>query len=414
MTVTVRDSRQRQHDPILGVVPLKLSELLSTSSQVTRFYPLDGGIGFGRIRLSVLFRSVELRLPPPLLGWDVGTFEFLSERILALNYTSVSKLKLRTGGSTGKIPRSSCKKLAEGDGICWVAKGIKLPVRYRYRSPVVLEFHLSGRRKADAFAIIWLQNLIDNTSTPIDIPIWRTNRPARLCQNYVTEENIKSTPGYEDVTEVGRVQFRAQFKAGMDEEHDRFCATNDDTETYETWLCCKQEGVRGRTVTKDVPESVRKLHERSLVEKRDVLKRASSEERRGWIRDGFDWREAFGDDVARYMSPTQGHDSNDDDNNDDNDDDSSDSDLGIQDFNNSGNGPMNGSANGGPSQSTTNETTKDQKQALHRKHRGLMQWKAARTAAFAKDEMIVGLRKVKGKFTGDLQGREPKVETELG
>ena len=44
VTVTVRDSRHRQHDPILGVVPLKLSELLQTSSQVTRWYPLDGGI----------------------------------------------------------------------------------------------------------------------------------------------------------------------------------------------------------------------------------------------------------------------------------------------------------------------------------------------------------------------------------
>ena len=44
MTVTVRDQRHRQHDPILGVVPLKVSEILSSSSQVTRWYPLDGGI----------------------------------------------------------------------------------------------------------------------------------------------------------------------------------------------------------------------------------------------------------------------------------------------------------------------------------------------------------------------------------
>jgi hypothetical protein len=44
VTVTVRDQRHRQHDPILGVVPLRLSEILQTSSQVTRWYPLDGGI----------------------------------------------------------------------------------------------------------------------------------------------------------------------------------------------------------------------------------------------------------------------------------------------------------------------------------------------------------------------------------
>jgi Ca2+-dependent lipid-binding protein len=44
ITVTVRDQRNREHDPILGVVPLKLSDILETSSQVTRWYPLDGGI----------------------------------------------------------------------------------------------------------------------------------------------------------------------------------------------------------------------------------------------------------------------------------------------------------------------------------------------------------------------------------
>ena len=49
MTLTVRDSRHRQHDPILGVVPLRLSDILQTSSQVTRWYPLDGGIVSVRI-----------------------------------------------------------------------------------------------------------------------------------------------------------------------------------------------------------------------------------------------------------------------------------------------------------------------------------------------------------------------------
>lgn len=44
VTVTVRDQRNREHDPILGVIPLKISEILETSTQVTRWYPLDGGI----------------------------------------------------------------------------------------------------------------------------------------------------------------------------------------------------------------------------------------------------------------------------------------------------------------------------------------------------------------------------------
>jgi len=119
VTITVRDQRNREHDPILGVIPLRLTDILSTSSQVTRWYPLDGGIGYGRARISLLFRSVETRLPPNMLGWDVGTFEFISDRILALGWSSNTKLKLRTGGSSAKIRRAACHKLDEQDGVYW-------------------------------------------------------------------------------------------------------------------------------------------------------------------------------------------------------------------------------------------------------------------------------------------------------
>ncbi|KAI9841182.1 MAG: hypothetical protein M1830_007893, partial [Pleopsidium flavum] len=154
VTISVRDQRHRQHDPILGVVPLKLSDILQTSSQVTRWYPLDGGIGFGRVRISLLFRSIETRLPPNMLGWDVGTFEFTSARILALNYHSHAKLKMRTGGSSGSISKTQCRSLAEGDGMFWdITKkdgknDVRLPVKFRYRSPVVFEFHTAGKRSA--------------------------------------------------------------------------------------------------------------------------------------------------------------------------------------------------------------------------------------------------------------------------
>ncbi|CRK16894.1 hypothetical protein BN1708_017521, partial [Verticillium longisporum] len=39
VTVAVRDSRNRQHDPIIGVVPLKVSDILQTGSEATRCTP---------------------------------------------------------------------------------------------------------------------------------------------------------------------------------------------------------------------------------------------------------------------------------------------------------------------------------------------------------------------------------------
>lgn len=461
VTVTVRDSRNRQHDPILGVIPLKLSDIFDTRSQVTRWYPLDGGIGFGRIRISLLFRSIETRLPPAILGWDVGTFEFASPRLLGLNYAHHASVKLRTGGSIGKISVKQCHALEEGDGYYWdvsaeSAKGaVRLPVKYRYRSPVIFEFHDDSRRKASAYAILWLQHLIDNENTPVNLPIWKTRNAPRLIQNYVTEENLKAktTPGLSDIEEVGRLQFRCHFQPGMDETHRNFVTDDNSRETYETWEACFSEGVRTRGVDKETPDVVQQLHDESLTEGRDVLKSADPREKKQWLsKSGTDWSGAFGHDPKAYMNSRKRkarepgaedplHDpvtpSSDDDGTEDEEDDE---DLGIQD---AGNMPAEGrrgeprdsiatnatdrtgttmTTETGTMSSTTSptstlskrDTNKQNKRTEERKHRGLMQWKPARNAKFAKDEGVIGLRKLKGKITGGLEGRKPDIETETG
>ncbi len=464
VTVTVRDQRMRQHDPILGVVPLKLSDILQTSSQVTRWYPLDGGIGFGRIRISVLFRSVETRLPLNQLGWDVGTFEFRSDKILALNYNANTKLKLRTGGSSGSIPRQQCKQLSEGNGIYWdISKQdgkaiVRLPVRYRYRSPVVFEFHNAGKRHADAYAVIWLHHLEDNKEENINIPIWKTDKGMRLTQNYITEENFNSIPDIK-IEEVGRLQFRCRFKAGTDEDHSKFVSDDDSRETQETWEACHAEGVRGTIVTKELPPAVKSLHEQSLTQGRDVLAQADEDEKKKWLaKDGTDWSGAFGEDPAKYVDlswtrPRSSYDPNNpsiadknsvqrrvangddsDDDGDDDDDSDSSSDLGIVDGT-IAHGQANGRADGtGPGSGAHDETDfassgmqsplggggknpvaqmkeyNANKKDLHRKQRGLMQWKPLRNLAFAKDEAKFAVRRTMKK--GQLSGRKPGVETE--
>ncbi|KAI1608056.1 hypothetical protein EDD37DRAFT_94 [Exophiala viscosa] len=477
VTITVRDQRNREHDPILGVVPLRLSEILTTSSQVTRWYPLDGGIGFGRMRVSLLFRSVETRLPPNMVGWEVGTFEFLSSQIVATGWSSNSKIKLRTGGSVAKISRTQCHKNDGGDGVYWDVSPennhhVRLPVKYRYRSPVIFEFHVSGKRGAAAYASIWLQNLVDNEEVPIDIPIWQTKNGSRLCQNYITEENSKAfiDKGLEDLKVVGRLQFRGRFKAGMDESHRDFIVDNDTRETFETWECCLTEGVRDRVVEAEVPENIQQMHEASLAEGRDVLKQElSGRDKRVWrSKSGEDWSGAFGHDPRAYTNknhdkiaepgkddpPHDPYAPSDNEENDDVDyDDDSDesSDLGITDATNAPDGGFKKNAqehvdnhangNGHPRQSmdtmATNDTSyttmtegstnsvqpvtrkdskweaKAGKRAEERKHRGLSQWKPARNVKFAKDEAKIGVNKLKKKLgMGSLSGREPGIETE--
>ena len=341
-----------------------------------------------------------------MLGWDVGTFEFTSDRILALNYHHNSKLKMRTGGSIGQISRTQCQKLAEGDGMYWdIAKkdgknNVRLPVKFRYRSPVVFEFHITGKRGAAAYAVIWLHHLVDNTEVDINIPIWTTKNGARLTQNYITEDNIraKEVPGLEDTEEIGRLQFRCQFKAGIDEDHERFVVDNDSRETFETWEACLAEGVREKRVTKEMPPKVQELHDQSLTEGRDILKEAEPEERKKWLaKDGQDWSGAFTHDPKAYMD-SKGrkraepgvdkpvHDphvpSDDDDHvGDEGDDSDSESDLGVQDAETRAGKDMNGSAAEGTTLKDDGKTrAAANKKSEKRKNRGMMQWKPVRVS----------------------------------
>ena len=329
--------------------------------------------------------------------------------------------------------------IAKKDG----KNNVRLPVKFRYRSPVVFEFHTAGKRGAAAYATIWLHHLVDNEVTDINIPIWTVKNGARLTQSYITEENLRAkteVPGLEDVQEIGRLQFRCRFKAGTDEDHEQFVVDDDTRETFETWEACLAEGVRHHVVTNELPPSIQELHEQSLTEGRDVLKEADPEERKKWLaKDGEDWSGAFGQDPKAYMDstgrkraepgaqkpvkhpivPRSDDDEIDNDNSFESDSDSNSDDLGIQDARNiSAAKNMNGSAlhenmDGESTDGTSKQEEKLRATAIKksekRKQRGLMQWKPMRNVAFAKDEAKFALKKVKRKMTGGLGGREPDV-----
>jgi hypothetical protein len=202
---------------------------------------------------------------------------------------------------------------------------------------------------------------------------------------------------------------------------------NDSRETQETWEACRGEGVREVPVTNEIPERVQKLHDESLVQGRDVLKQADPDEQKKWLaKDGTDWSGAFGKDPAtlvdkhgpRRPEDRPNSDYEDDENEEDDDDEEySDSDLGIKEFGNS-NGSEDTSGSGYASSGKKKgglisqyKEYKENEKAMHRRHRGLMQWKPVRNAAFAKDEMKFGIKKMKNKVS--LKGRDPDVETEV-
>jgi hypothetical protein len=365
-----------------------------------------------------------VKLDKELLGWDVGTFEFTSDSIVATGVDSSEfssmKLKLRTGGSTGKVARS--KANSTDKGVEWPCTGLRLPVQHRYMAPVVVEFHSRGiRNKADAVALVWLPTVVDNETLDFKLPIYKADNYRRLTQNFIEDPQAEKDLKVEI---VGHLEFKGRFKTGLDEDHAKFLSDNDHRETIETWEACSAEGLRGGIVKREVGPAVAKLAKDAYGEKPDVdsdsdvddPSTASNKSGGTHYREGpgmqtdatrgsgealrdpnenydEDWSKAFGDDPAALARHPKGDRSSGnqalpDGNNEDGDDSSdSDRDSGIV-----------------SKAKEYKENIKD----LHRKHRGAMQWKPVRTMKAVKDQMKVGVVKAKTRFS--MTGREPDVE----
>ena len=247
ITLSVWDSQKKTDDYLIGVVALKMSKIFHESSSVMNFYDLKGGAGSGRIRISIVFRSISHKLEEPLLGYDVGTFVLSSPIVCTGDGINTRKLTLRTAGAHRvikggeKSQGSYTWKLDE--------KQCMMPVHYRYRSPLVLEFAGITERipgplskkmnKNKHFAVLWLFRLIDNKEEDFTLPIYKTDNPDRLTQNVVSEPDDTMK-----LEKVGEVSFKGRFKAGLDESHELFLGkgNHDHWSSYQSWLAASISG----------------------------------------------------------------------------------------------------------------------------------------------------------------------------
>ncbi|PMD42950.1 C2 domain protein [Hyaloscypha variabilis F] len=436
-TVTCRNSVHREHDPILGAITIKLSEVLQTSSQSTAIYALDGGMGYGRIMVSVLFRSVDLKLPPNLLGWDLGSVEVLGEKITAEDTNGVlagSKILLNTDVGKSTISKNWVNQSEQG--AAWDLKYIKegthelhkrrvvVPVRRRYQSPLRLEFFSGTSRHPTAYAVYWLSNLVDNTATELTLPVYTADKANSkyLTQNYLTD--LSKERSDIKAEKIGTVKLTIRFKMGMDDSHYQWVKTNDERETYESWQCSVAEGYRTRIVKRETPKTVQDLINQGKVDGENMVLSTDSNEEHAKENEGVEEddsgpvripREApgfekeiddpptdphdqrskeFGHELSQYASSTTSIISDDP------------SDLGVQeDFTDSE------IEDEELKKRRQKQDKKASKAELYRKQRGIMNVKAIRHLKFGKDEAKVLGHKIKGRLS--MKGREPGVETEL-
>ena len=262
----VWDTRLREEDAILGVVPVKLSDVFHASSQVTQFFPIAGGVGQGQIRLSLLFRPVRgTNAHKDKLGWNIGTMRILSS-LTATDFTrsfSSTALRLvsiraRTLAGRVNISARRCSLTSKGEGesksVEWRVERdempVKVPVRRRHATPFVVEFRsLSGLgiRRTVAMSIIWMQDIADDDIVEQRLPIWRAKEGHdfhRLLQNY---HNYQRESEAEElgVERVGYLYVKLQFKSGAGKVHIKFGKANPDVKAVmDAWSCCAAAGLR--------------------------------------------------------------------------------------------------------------------------------------------------------------------------
>ncbi len=215
--VSVRDARVKEDDPLLGIVHLPLGEIFKERSQVNGFYPISGGVGYGRIRLSMVWRSVQLQAPAAAIGWELGTLEVkpsVSEVDVPQELRDY-KLKFHTDLGSGKMYPD------KNDGI-WKAKNdqsLKLAVHKRYSSCLAIEFrHTSTfRDKTPAFGVLWLKDIADEDECEVSIDVWKGDYE-RATKNALPEPGEK----------VGTMKVRLVFWNGLGAAHSKWAAKSQD------------------------------------------------------------------------------------------------------------------------------------------------------------------------------------------
>lgn len=256
LIISVRDSREGEMDPLLGVVYLPLRKVFEKRSQVMGTFPLAGGIGNGRVRVSLIWRGVEMGesvMSKELRGWDMGTVEVKggvtwvaggvgddSEgRRGELDRLNGCKLKLKTKIGKGKM------NPLEGEQGTWVPKrhhagghggqvgqqkqphdgiaegSIFLGVVKRYQSMLLLQFKDKHSLMPDsnpALAVLWMSSIPDEEDVTVRCPVWKGGKKqlkrARTCADYNGLE--------EGEQPIGEVEFTVRFWRGLSGYHRKY------------------------------------------------------------------------------------------------------------------------------------------------------------------------------------------------
>lgn len=243
--ICVRDQRFREEDPIIGILSLALVDELATRGQITSWYPLSEGLGYGHIRVSLLFRNVDCSIPRTLQGWNVGTLLIIGIKAItgAEDATALQNCSLRIDTSLDRktIGALHAKKGEDGFVVWDLGGTIAMPIRRRHATSLHLEAHRGGVpfTKKGLFSgiygacVIALSALDDNVREKVKIPIFQTKDYVRFKQNSLAQDEEGQD---QTLKRLGYVELDCVLESGLSNLHRRFISRSKDlAQTHEAW-----------------------------------------------------------------------------------------------------------------------------------------------------------------------------------
>ncbi|CAO1633994.1 unnamed protein product [Jaminaea pallidilutea] len=225
----VRDRRQRESDAILGVVAIDLREALKHSARWTGVHTLTGGLGVGKLRISLVWRSIHLCVPRPLRGYNVGILEVAGLKAVLddgihRDWFEGKEAHWVLDGRWGRNETESLKPNNEDGspryeisfGTSKEAGPMRLPVRSRYPSSLILTLRsthrVPGRHRKRAMASLPLdRTVVDGQIHTMTVPLWGTSdapaveeimRDAAVDHAVQGEANHKRNPALFDLVKA--------------------------------------------------------------------------------------------------------------------------------------------------------------------------------------------------------------------
>lgn len=186
--LVVMEVRAREHDSIVGIVSVPLNKFLSHQHQLTKWWTLTGGNGSGKMRASVLFQPLDIKLERPLCGWSIGVIEVFKISIVGPLLESENfYVKMTIDSQSNQCSKPTEEAFVTRKGqlaeLQWVFKPrMKLPVINRMQTTLTLQLmkpstgKLALRDNAVSKPIhVWLSDVLHDDMVCLDVELVKTS-----------------------------------------------------------------------------------------------------------------------------------------------------------------------------------------------------------------------------------------------